>query len=71
MRERIQNCGLVFCLFVFLFIVLGNGLRLNPAGAFLAAATGTPLIACGFCRLCSRAAKEVLARELPVRDDSK
>jgi uncharacterized protein (DUF433 family) len=34
--------GLVCCLFVFLFIVLGGGLRLNPGGAFLGAATGTP-----------------------------
>ena len=36
--------ALVFCLFVFLFIVLGGGLHMNPGGAFLAAATGTPLM---------------------------
>jgi hypothetical protein len=29
---------------VFLLIVLGGGLRLNPGGAFMAAATGTPLL---------------------------
>ena len=44
MRKRIKNSALVSCLFVFLLIVLGGGLRLNPGGAFMAAATGTPLL---------------------------
>ena len=44
MRKRVKNSALVFCLFLFLWIVLGGGLRLNPAGAFLAAASGTPLL---------------------------
>lgn len=44
MRKRIKNSALVFCLFTFLLIVLGGGLRLNPGGAFMAAATGTPLL---------------------------
>lgn len=44
MRKRVKNAGLVFCLFMFLLIVLGGGLRLNPGGAFMAAATGTPLL---------------------------
>ncbi len=43
MRKRVKNSALVFCLFMFLLIVLGGGLRLNPGGAFVAAATGTPL----------------------------
>lgn len=44
MRRRAKNGALVFCLFTFLLIVLGGGLRLNPGGAFMAAATGTPLL---------------------------
>jgi Flp pilus assembly protein TadB len=43
MQERLKNYALVICLFVFLFVILGGGLHLNPSGAFLAAATGTPL----------------------------
>jgi hypothetical protein len=35
---------LVVCLFLFLFVVIGGGLHLNPGGAFLAAATDTPLV---------------------------
>jgi hypothetical protein len=44
MRKKLKNYALVFCLFTFLFIVLGSGLRLNPSAAFVAAATGTPLL---------------------------
>ena len=41
---KIKQAALIGCLFVFLFIVIGGGLHLNPGGAFLAAATGTPLV---------------------------
>lgn len=41
---KIKQGSLVACLFLFLFVVIGGGLHLNPGGAFLAAATGTPLI---------------------------
>jgi hypothetical protein len=41
---KIKQGSLVVCLFLFLFVVIGGGLHLNPGGAFLAAATGTPLI---------------------------
>ena len=40
---KIKQGSLVVCLFLFLFVVIGGGLHLNPGGAFLAA-TGTPLI---------------------------
>jgi len=40
---KIRQGSLVVCLFLFLFVVIGGGLHLNPGGAFLAAATGTPL----------------------------
>jgi hypothetical protein len=51
-----KNVVLVFCLFTFLLIVLGGGLRLNPGGALLAAATGTPLLIYVFQRLMIRTA---------------
>lgn len=54
MRKKLKSCALVFCLFTFLLIVLGGGLRLNPGGAFLAAATGTPLLVYAFNSLVMR-----------------
>jgi len=41
---KVKQVSLVICLFLFLFVVVGGGLHLNPGGAFLAAATGTPLV---------------------------
>jgi hypothetical protein len=41
---KIKGGSLVVCLFLFLFVVIGGGLHLNPGGALLAAATGTPLV---------------------------
>ena len=42
MRAKIKQTLLIVCLFLFLFVVIGSGLHLNPGGAFIAAATGTP-----------------------------
>lgn len=44
MRTKIKQYSLIVCLFLFLFVVIGGGLHLNPGGAFIAAATGTPLL---------------------------
>lgn len=44
MRQKFKQVALVVCLFLFVLVVLGGGLHLRPAGALLAAATGTPLI---------------------------
>ena len=44
MPAKIKQVALIICLFLFLFVVIGGGLHLNPGGAFLAAATGTPLV---------------------------
>lgn len=41
---KAKQASLVVCLFLFLFVVIGTGLHLNPGGAFLAAVTGTPLV---------------------------
>ena len=48
MHNRLKNCALVICLFVFLFVIVGGGLHLAPGGAFLAAVTGTPLVIYAF-----------------------
>ena len=48
MPSKARNYPLVFCLFVFLFVIIGGDLHLNPGGALLAAATGTPLVICVF-----------------------
>ena len=50
MHSKVKNYALVFCLFVFLFVTIGGGLHLNPGGALLAAATGTPLVIYAFNR---------------------
>lgn len=48
MQHRTKETLLIICLFLFLLVVLGGGLRLTPSGALLAAVTGTPLIVYGF-----------------------
>ena len=50
MYRKVKNYSLVVCLFVFLFVVVGGGLHMNPGGALLAAATGTPLMIYAFNR---------------------
>ena len=44
MRKQVRQISLIIYLFLFLFVVVGGGLHLNPGGAFLAALTGTPLM---------------------------
>ena len=44
MQTKVKRISLGVCLFVFLFVVVGGGLHLSAGGAFLAAATGTPLL---------------------------
>ncbi|HLJ89866.1 MAG TPA: hypothetical protein VKZ53_23865 [Candidatus Angelobacter sp.] len=43
MKKHFRRLGMIACLFVFLLIVIGGGLRLNPLSAVIAASTGTPL----------------------------
>jgi hypothetical protein len=50
MQAKLKNYGLVVCLFVILFVIIGGGLHLSPSGALLAASTGTPLVIYGFHR---------------------
>jgi hypothetical protein len=53
-RHHVREVSLFFCLFLFLFVVVGGGLHLNPARAFLAALTATPLII----HVCNRWSRE-------------
>jgi hypothetical protein len=38
-----KSFALVSCLFIFLFVVVGNALHLSPLSAFVAALSGVPL----------------------------
>ena len=58
MQGRLKNYALVICLFVFLFVIIGSGLHLNPGGAFLAAAGGTPLVIYVFHRKVDKASRQ-------------
>ena len=58
MHSKAKNYSLVFCLFVFLFMIIGGGLHLNPGGAFLAAAGGTPLVIYVFHRKVDKASRQ-------------
>jgi hypothetical protein len=69
---KVKRISLVACLFLFLFVVVGNALHLNPAGAFLAAATATPLLVYVFNQ--RAAATTAIQRHIPgprgqARDD--
>ncbi len=44
MKKQIKRRCLIACLFIFLLVAIGGGLRLGPLAALIAAATGTPLI---------------------------
>lgn len=72
MRMKVKRTSLVACLFLFLLVVIGNALHLNPMGAFLAAATGTPLLIYVFNRTASTTAIQRSNRPSgdPVRDDA-
>ena len=53
-RAKIKQTLLIVCLFLFLFVVIGSGLHLDPGGALIAAATGTPLLVYVFNRQLAR-----------------
>lgn len=48
MYEKLKNYALVICLFVFLFLTLGNGLHLTPGEGFIDAVCGTALVIFAF-----------------------
>lgn len=77
MRTKIKRYSLIACLFLFLFVVIGGGLHLSAGGAFIAAATGTPLLIYVFNRRPARVRVEAdvclprngdsVARDAPTR----
>jgi len=72
MRMKVKRISLVACLFLFLFVVIGNALHLNSAGAFLAAVTGTPLLIYVFNQRTAEMRpirRHTQMSEVPVRDD--
>lgn len=50
MHGQLKNYALVICLFVFLFVCIGNDLHLSPVAAFMGALSGTPLVIFAFNR---------------------
>jgi len=50
MYGKLKKYALIICLFVFLFVIVGNALHLTPGAALVAALSGTPLITFGFSR---------------------
>jgi hypothetical protein len=63
-----QNYALVCCLFLFLFVVLEGGLRLNPGGAFLGLqqefrSLSADLVDCVGERISRRASRTMLRHE--------
>jgi hypothetical protein len=75
MQGRLKNYALVICLFVFLFVSVGNGLHLTPGAAFIGALSGTPLVIFAFNRWCdAQCRREETRREeraseiIPLRE---
>jgi hypothetical protein len=69
MHGRLKNYALVSCLFVFLFVCIGNGLHLTSGAAFIGALSGTPLVIFAFNRWCdARCQREEACREEPTSE---
>jgi len=67
MQGRLKNYALVICLFVFLFVCIGNGLHLTSGAAFIGALSGTPLVIFAFnCWCDARCRREEARREEPA-----
>ena len=70
MATSSKQALLVICLFVFLFVVLGGCLHLGPGRAFVASATGTPLVIHVFRRRQERREDENVSVRVLPRDSS-
>ena len=68
MHARLKNLALVICLFVFLFVSVGNGLHLTSGAAFVAALSGTPLVIFVLNRWCEFSRREDARREGPASE---
>jgi len=77
MQQKIKNYVLAACLFVFLFMVIGGGFHLAPGSAFIAAASGSPLVIYAFnrryiaqARVAERPRAEPASEVMPARERS-
>jgi hypothetical protein len=52
MQDKFKKYPLGFCLFVFLFVIIGGGFHLTSGAALIGALSGTPLVIYGFNRWC-------------------
>ena len=68
MEGKLTKYSLVLCLFVFLFVIIGGGLHLNPGGAFVAALSGTPLVIYAFNHRSAATHRQMPARSV-ARDN--
>ena len=69
MHGRLKNYALVICLFVFLFVCIGNDLHLSLGAAFMGALSGTPLVIFAFnCWCDGRCRREEARREEPTSE---
>ena len=69
MHEKLKNYALGFCLFVFLFVIIGGGFHLTSGAALIGALSGTPLVIYGFNRWCDAQFRgEEARREAPASD---
>ena len=68
MEEKRKEYLLVLCLFVFLFVIIGGGLHLNPSAAFVPGLLGTPLVIYAFNHRSAATHRPMPARSL-ARDN--
>jgi len=68
MYEKLKNYALIICLFVFLFVTIGNALHLTPGAAFIGALSGTPLVIFGFNRWWDAQCREETRGEQPASE---
>ena len=77
MQDKLTKYALCFCLFVFLFVIVGGGFHLTSGAALVGALSGNPLVIYGFNRWCDaqfrreEAHREATASEIiPLRERS-
>ena len=61
MKQKTKAYCLVGCIFLFLLVVLGSGLRLSPTAALIAGVAGTPLIVAVWNRRPAEAFQEIIS----------
>jgi hypothetical protein len=60
MKQKTKSYCLVACIFLFLLVVLGSGLRLSPTSALITGVAGTPLVVAAWNRRSAEAFQEII-----------